>query len=93
VASVGRVRPGRGRRPEIDAERVEAIVHDTLYTVPEDGSEARSTRTMAERYGVGKDTIARICRSRDLRPWKVDLFKLSRDPDFEPGSSMSSGST
>ena len=58
-------------------------MHDTLHTVPEDGAESWSTRTMADRHGVGKDTIARIWRSRGLRPWKVDTFKLSTDPHFE----------
>jgi hypothetical protein len=38
---------------------------------------------MADRHGVGKDTVARIWRSRRLRPRKVDTFKLSTDPDFE----------
>jgi len=83
VESVGRIRSGRGRPPEIDAKRIEGIVTDTLRTVPDDGSVAWSTRTMAERHGVGKDTVARIWRSRGLRPWRVDTFKLSRDPDFE----------
>jgi transposase len=32
---------------------------------------------------VGKDTVARIWRARNLKPWKVDTFKLSNDPDFE----------
>lgn len=83
VGSVGRIRPGRGRPPRIDAAKIEAIVHDTLHTVPEDGSESWSTRTMADRHEVGKDTVARIWRSRRLRPWKADTFKLSTDPDFE----------
>ena len=83
IRSVGRIRPGRGRPPEIDAAKIEAIVHDTLHTVPDDGSESWSTRTMANRHGVGKDTVARIWRSRRLRPWKADTFKLSTDPDFE----------
>ena len=38
---------------------------------------------MADRHGVGKDTVARIWRVRKLRPWKVETFKLSTDPDFE----------
>lgn len=83
IESVGRIRSGRGRRPVIDAAKIEAIVHDTLHTVPEDGSESWSTRTMADRHGVGKDTVARIWRTRRLRPWKADTFKLSTDPDFE----------
>jgi len=32
---------------------------------------------------VGKDTVARIWRARNLRPWRVETFKLSKDPDFE----------
>lgn len=83
LEAVGRIRPGRGRPPEIDADKIEAIVHDTLHTVPDDGSQTWSTRTMAERHDVGKDTVARIWRSRRLRPWKVDTFKLSTDPNFE----------
>src|ERR687897_796962 len=38
VDGIGVIAPGRGRKPEIDATTVEAIVHDTLHTVPDDGS-------------------------------------------------------
>lgn len=38
---------------------------------------------MGVRHGVSKDTIARIWKSRRLRPWKTDTFKLSTDPEFE----------
>ncbi len=38
---------------------------------------------MAERYGIGKDSVARIWRDHKLKPWKVDTFKISNDPDFE----------
>ena len=38
---------------------------------------------MGERHGVGKDTVARIWQGRKLRPWRVETFKLSNDPDFE----------
>ncbi len=83
VEGVGRIAKGRGRKPEIDPAVIEAIVNDTLHTVPDDGSVAWSTRTMGQRHGVGKDTIARIWRARKLRPWRVETFKLSNDPDFE----------
>ena len=56
---------------------------DTLHSVPDDGSAAWSTRSMAARHGVGKDTVARIWRARELRPWRTETFKLSNDPDFE----------
>ncbi|MGH3691315.1 MAG: IS630 family transposase [Acidimicrobiia bacterium] len=83
VDGVGVIAPGRGRRPAIDRSTVEAIVSDTLHTVPDDGSTAWSTRALGARHGVGKDTVARIWKARKLRPWKVDTFKLSGDPDFE----------
>jgi transposase len=83
VAAVGVVAPGRGRKPEIASETVAAIVSDTLHTIPDDGATAWSTRTMGERHGVGKDTVARIWRARSLKPWRVETFKLSSDPEFE----------
>ena len=83
VAGVGVIAKGRGRKPEIPQATIEAIVHDTLHAVPEDGSTQWSTRTLGERHGVGKDTVARVWKARQLRPWRVDTFKLSSDPRFE----------
>jgi transposase len=83
VGGVGRIRPGRGRPPQIPDETINQIVDDTLRTLPEDGSTHWSTRTMADRFGVGKDTVARIWRARNIKPWLVETFKLSTDPHFE----------
>jgi hypothetical protein len=80
--AVRRFRPGRGRKPKLAPELIEAIVHDTLHTTPADATHW-STRSMAEHAGVGKDTVARIWRARDIRPWRVETFKLSNDPNFE----------
>lgn len=41
VEGVGRIRPGRGRKPEVPEEVVEAIVHDTLHTTPPDSGASR----------------------------------------------------
>ncbi len=83
IDAVGSIAPGRGRKPEIPQATIDAIVDDTLHTIPDDESTCWSTRTMGERHGVGKDTVARIWRARNLRPWRVETFKLSKDPDFE----------
>ena len=80
---MGRIRLGRGRPVALGGDVVEAIAHDTLHTVPEDGSACWSTRSMAARYGIGKDAVARIWQARRIRPWKVETFKLSTDPSFE----------
>ena len=74
---------GRGRKPEISDAVIEAIVTDTTTSVPRDGSTCWTTRTLGAKHGVGKDTVARIWRARKLRPWQVDTFKLSNDPQFE----------
>jgi Homeodomain-like domain len=83
LAGVGRIAEGRGRTSWVAAEVEAAVVNDTLHVRPDDGSTQWSTRTMADRYGIGKDTVARIWRKHDLRPWKIDAFKVSDDPDFE----------
>jgi hypothetical protein len=38
---------------------------------------------MASRFGVGKDTVARIRRDHNLKPWKLDTFEVSSNPRFE----------
>jgi len=83
AGGVGRIRPGRGRPPEIPDETINLVVYDTLHTGPEDGSTHWTTRTMGDRFGVGKDTVARIWRARNIKPWLVETFKLSTDPRFE----------
>jgi transposase len=83
IEGVGRIAPGRGRKPAIAQEVIDAIVHDTLHSVPDDESTSWSTRTMGDRHGVSKDFVARVWRARNLRPWRVDTFKLSSDPNFE----------
>jgi transposase len=83
VDGVGRIAKGRGRRSWLPEGTVAAVVHATLHELPEDGSTHWSTRLMAERFGIGKDTVARIWRDHNLKPWKVDTFKVSNDPHFE----------
>jgi transposase len=83
VEGVGRIAPGRGRRSWLAEGTVARVVHDTLHARPDDGSTHWTTRLMAARHGIGKDTVARIWRDHDLRPWRVETFKLSNDPDFE----------
>ena len=83
VEGVGRIAPGRGRRSWLPEGTVAAVVDDTLQNKPDDGSTHWTTRLMAKRHGVGKDTVARVWRDHGLKPWKVDTFKISNDPNFE----------
>ena len=77
-----KVRKGRGRKPSIPAEKVEAIVEATLHTTPPAGTHW-SCRTMARSQGVSPATVQRIWSARGLKPHRVDTFKLSTDPKFE----------
>jgi hypothetical protein len=62
---------------------VAEIVRVTQQELPPDGATQWSTRSLAERVGVGKDTVARVWRDHELKPWKVERFKISNDPRFE----------
>lgn len=83
LSGVGKIAQGRGRRSWVAADVEDAVVHDTLHVRPDDDSTHWTTRTMAERHGIGKDTVARIWRKHGLKPWRIDTFKISNDPDFE----------
>ena len=83
VAGVGVIAKGRGRRSWLPAGIVAEIVRVTLSERPDDASTHWTTRSLAARMGVGKDTVARVWRDHGLKPWKVDTFKLSTDPRFE----------
>lgn len=80
VAGVGVVAPGRGPKSRLP---VSEVVRVTLNEKPADGSTHWTTRSMAKRIGIGKDSVARIWADHNLKPWRVTTFKLSTDPQFE----------
>jgi hypothetical protein len=83
VGGVGVIAKGRGRKPSIPAGTVEEVIRLTHKELPADGSTHWSTRSMAAHVGIGKDAVARIWADHELKPWKVDTFKISNDPRFE----------
>jgi transposase len=83
VAGVGVIAKGRGRKPSLPAGTVAEVLRLTHKELPPDGSTHWSTRTMAARVGVGKDAVAKIWADHNLKPWKIDTFKVSNDPRFE----------
>ena len=62
VDGVGQIAPGRGRRSWLAEGTVAEVVRVTLEELPDDGSTHWTTRTLAKRLGIGKDTVARIWR-------------------------------
>lgn len=83
VEGIGRIAKGRGRKPILAEGTVAEVVRVTHQELPDDGSTHWSTRRLAERFGIGKDTVARIWADHGLQPWRVDTFKVSSDPAFE----------
>src|SRR5215211_7377858 len=84
LGGVGVIAPGRGRKSWLPAGvTVAEVVRVTREETPDDTSTHWSTRSLAERLGIGKDTVARIWRDHNLKPWRVDTFKVSTDARFE----------
>ena len=59
------------------------IVRVTCHESPDDSSTHWTTRSLAKRFGIGKDSIARVWADHNLKPLRVETFKLSNDPRFE----------
>jgi transposase len=77
-----KVASGRGRKPSISPEKIQAIVHATLHEKPA-GETHWSCRSMARAQGVSHFTVQKIWAARGLKPHRVKTFKLSNDPRFE----------
>lgn len=83
VEGVGRIADGRGRKPWLPPDTVTRVLAATRQETPPGGATHWTTRTMARHVGVGKDTVAKIWADHELKPWRIETFKLSNDPRFE----------
>ena len=83
LSGVGRIAPGRGRKPSLATGTIAEIVRMTLAERPADGATHWSTRTLANQIGVSRETIRTVWADHGLRPWRAETFKLSNDPRFE----------
>ena len=75
------VAAGRGRKATYSLRKIKAIVQATLSTKPK-GMTQWSCRHMAQVQGLSKSTVSNIWRSHNLKPHRVNSFKLSRDARF-----------
>jgi transposase len=82
LKGIGVVRSGRGRKPSIPFEKVQAIVHATLHEKPP-AETHWSCRSMAKAMGVSPATVQRIWSARNIQPHRVKTVKLSNDKRFE----------
>ncbi len=81
LSGLFRDRPGRGRKPKLDAEIIELVVRKTTMETPP-GRTHWSRSTMGAATGLSDATIGRIWKAHGLRPHRVKTFKVSRDPNF-----------
>ncbi len=72
-------RPAAART--IGDDVVEAIVVETLETAPKDATHW-STRGLAAKHGISRQTVSEIWRAFGLKPWRQDEFKVSPEPDL-----------
>lgn len=72
-------RPGAPRR--INDRRVEEIVTMTIETTPE-GMTHWSTREMAAKAGISRESVRRIWKAFRLKPHREGTFKVSTDPQL-----------
>jgi transposase len=73
-------RPGRPRT--ITDEQVEQVITKTLEEPPPRQDTHWSTRQMARTTGMSQTAISRIWRAFGLKPYLVETWKLSTDPQF-----------
>src|SRR4051794_38746419 len=83
TAGVGVIAEGRGRKSWLPPGTVAEVLRLTREELPADGSTHWTTRTLAARVGVSKDTVAKIWADHNLKPWRGETFKVSNDPRFE----------
>jgi transposase len=83
VAGIGKIAKGRGRKSSLPPGTVAEVLRLTREQRPADGTTHWTTRSLAARVGVGKDTVAKIWADHGLKPWQVTTFKISSDPLFE----------
>lgn len=72
-------RPGAERK--IGDDVVEAVVVDTLESAPADATHW-STRGLAAKHGISRQTVSEIWKAFGLKPWRQDEFKVSPDPQL-----------
>jgi transposase len=76
-------RPRPGRPQTVRRTRRAEILSGTLNPPPARlGITHWSTRVLARELGVSRDTVARIWREYGVRPWRVETFKFSTDPQL-----------
>jgi transposase len=77
-------RPRRGRPQTVRRARRAEILATSLAPPPAHlGVTHWSSRLLAGELGVSHSTVARVWAEHDVKPWQVETFKFSTDPELE----------
>ncbi len=84
--------PRSGRPQTVRRDRRAEILAATLSPPPEHlGVTYWSSRLLADQLGVSHNTVARVWREYDLKPWRLETFKFSTDPELEVQGALVGG--
>src|SRR5580658_4558789 len=72
---------GRGRKAVLPTQKISSIVERA--TRPARGRVRWSVRSMAREAGVSKSTVQRVWSHNEIKPHRLETFKISNDPNFE----------
>jgi len=75
VEGVGVIAKGRGRKPALPEGMVAEIVCVACHERPADTSTHWSSRSLAKRFGVGKDAIAKVWADHNLKPCTTEWWR------------------
>ena len=67
----------------LTAELEQKILDTTLKTRPADGGTHWSVRMLAKHLGISRTIVHRVWQRHDVKPHRVEKFKISKDPKFE----------
>jgi len=81
IEELWKIAAGRGRKPQYDQAKREAIIEATLQSKPA-GMTHWSCRLMAEEHKVSRGTVNRLWQLHNIKPHLSATFKLSRDAKF-----------
>ncbi len=74
-------RAGRGRKPIRKQRQARRIIETTLHETPQNATHW-SIRSLAAHLKVAPAMVQRVWSEHNLRPHRVETFKLSTDPRF-----------
>jgi transposase len=81
LAGIEKDAPRAGRKPTKQGHWAKRIVETTLHQTPPTATHW-SIRTLATHLGIRPNLVHRVWKAHQLKPHRIETFKLSRDPQF-----------